>query len=105
MGHALRSLRLAGPFGSAQGRLAGRPSPHRHIGADVMTSKPKGMGLGIALGAALGAVAGVLAGHVAIWLGIGIAIGMAIGTSFRSREGQCPECAAVHRTHELRVKS
>jgi len=84
---------------------ARRPSPHKHIGADVMTRKPKGMGLGIALGAALGAVAGVLAGHVAIWLGIGIAIGVAIGASFRSTGSQCPECAAVHRTHELKAKS
>jgi hypothetical protein len=45
------------------------------------------------------------AGHVAIWLGIGIAIGVAIGASFRSKGSQCPECAAVHRTHELKAKS
>ena len=63
------------------------------IGAEVMTSKPRGVGLGIAFGAALGAVAGVLAGHVAIWLALGIAIGVAIGASFRSRVSQCPECA------------
>jgi len=67
-----------------------------------MKSKPNGMGLGIALGAALGAVAGVLAGHIAVWLGIGIAIGMAIGATFRSRGSQCPECAEMHRAHEMR---
>jgi len=71
----------------------------RSNGADVMNSKPRGMGLGIALGAALGAVAGVLAGHIAIWLGIGIAIGMAIGATFRRKETDCPECVAMHRMH------
>ena len=70
-----------------------------------MARESKYAGLGIALGAAGGAVAGVLAGHVAIWLGIGIAIGVAIGASFRSKGGQCPECAAVHRTHVLKAKS
>jgi uncharacterized membrane protein YgaE (UPF0421/DUF939 family) len=65
-----------------------------------MTSKPKGMGLGIALGAGLGIVAGVLAGNMAVWLSIGVAIGVAIGASLRRKESDCPECAAVHRTHE-----
>jgi hypothetical protein len=68
-----------------------------------MTNKSKLAGLGIALGAVLGAVAGVLAGHIAIWLGIGVAIGMAIGGTFRrSREAECPECAEIHRAHEMR---
>jgi uncharacterized membrane protein YoaK (UPF0700 family) len=65
-----------------------------------MTSKPKGMGLGIALGAALGAILGVAAGHIAIWLALGVAIGIAIGSTVRRKEVDCPECAAVHRQHE-----
>jgi len=64
-----------------------------------MTSKPKYTGLGIALGAALGAVAGVMAGHIAIWLGAGIAIGMVLGATFRRKETECPECAAMHKMH------
>ena len=63
-------------------------------------NKSKHTGLGIALGAGLGTVAGVLAGHIALWLSIGIAIGVAIGTTFRRKESECPECAAVHRSHE-----
>jgi len=66
-----------------------------------MANKSKLTGLGIALGAALGAVAGVLAGHMAIWLAVGIAIGVAIGASLRRNETSCPECAAIHRAHEL----
>lgn len=66
-----------------------------------MNRKSKGIGAGIASGAALGAVAGVLAGHVAIWLGIGIAIGVALGASFRRTEKVCPECAVIHRKHEV----
>jgi len=87
-----------------------RPSPHEQAPYEpgkqewIMTNKSKHTGLGIALGAALGAVAGVLAGHIAVWLGIGIAIGMALGASFRSKEGECPECAALHRTHETNQK-
>ena len=69
-----------------------------------MNGKSKHTGLGIALGTALGAVAGVLAGHIAIWLGIGVAIGMALGASVRRRENECPECAALHRAHELNQK-
>lgn len=69
-----------------------------------MASKSKYTGLGIALGAALGAVAGVLAGHIAVWLGIGIAIGMGLGASFRGTERECPECAALHRSHEVNQK-
>jgi uncharacterized membrane protein YoaK (UPF0700 family) len=65
-----------------------------------MANKSKYTGLGIALGAALGAAAGVLAGHVAMWLGIGVAIGMVLGASFRSKQHDCPECAAIHRAHE-----
>ncbi len=68
-----------------------------------MASKSKHTGLGIALGAALGAVAGVLAGHVAIWLGIGIAIGMMLGASVRRTQNQCPQCAALHHSHEDRA--
>jgi hypothetical protein len=67
-------------------------------------SKPKYTGLGIALGAALGAVAGVMAGHVAIWLGIGVAIGMVLGASVRRVEKECPECAAIHKKHEVRTR-
>ena len=69
-----------------------------------MNDKSKHTGLGIALGAALGAVAGVLAGHIAVWLGIGVAIGMALGASVRRREKECPECAALHRAHEVNQK-
>jgi uncharacterized membrane protein YoaK (UPF0700 family) len=69
-----------------------------------MASKSKYTGLGIALGAALGAVAGVLAGHIAIWLGIGIAIGMVLGASFHRAEERCPECAAIHRKHEVKTR-
>jgi hypothetical protein len=69
-----------------------------------MANKSKHTGLGIALGAALGAVAGVLAGHIAVWLGIGIAIGMALGASFHGKEKECPECAALHRAHEVNQK-
>ena len=65
-----------------------------------MNHKPKYAGLGIALGAGLGAVAGVLAGNMAVRLSIGVAIGVAIGASLRRKESDCPECAAVHRTHE-----
>jgi hypothetical protein len=67
-------------------------------------SKSTHTGLGIALGAALGVVAGVLAGHIAVWLGIGIAIGMALGASSPSKHRGCPECAALHPTHETNQK-
>ena len=67
-----------------------------------MTNKSKLNGLGIALGAALGAVFGVLAGHVGIWLAIGVAIGLVIGASFRLKQPDCPQCAQIHRAHELR---
>jgi uncharacterized membrane protein YoaK (UPF0700 family) len=67
-----------------------------------MTNKSKYAGLGIALGAVLGAVFGVLAGHMGVWLVIGVAIGMVIGASFRRREAECPQCAQIHRAHELR---
>jgi hypothetical protein len=69
-----------------------------------MANKSKLTGLGIALGAALGAVAGVLAGHIAIWLGIGIAIGMALGAPFWRAERECPECAVIHRKHEVKAE-
>jgi hypothetical protein len=67
-----------------------------------MTNKSKHAGLGIALGALLGAVFGVLAGNMGVWLVIGIAIGVLIGASFRSKEPACPQCAQIHRAHELR---
>jgi len=67
-----------------------------------MTNKPKYTGLGIALGAALGAVLGVLAGNMGVWLAIGIVIGMLIGASFRRKTTECPECAQIHRAHELK---
>lgn len=67
-----------------------------------MTSKPKYAGLGLALGALLGAVFGILAGHVGAWLAIGVAIGMVLGVSMRKKEPACPECAAMHRVHEMR---
>ena len=67
-----------------------------------MNSKPKLTGLGIVLGAALGAVFGVVAGHMGIWLAAGIAIGLALGPLFRRREPGCPQCEALHRTHEVR---
>jgi hypothetical protein len=65
-------------------------------------NRPKHTGLGIALGAALGAVFGVLAGHMGIWLAFGVAIGLLIGASLRRKETECPECAQIHRAHELR---
>jgi uncharacterized membrane protein YoaK (UPF0700 family) len=67
-----------------------------------MAGKSKYAGLGIALGAALGTVAGVMAGHIALWLALGIAIGVAIGSSFRRKGSECPSCAAVHQTHEVK---
>ena len=70
-----------------------------------MNRKPKFAGLGIALGAALGAVAGVIAGNVGVWLAIGVAIGLAIGMSVRRKTPDCPECEALHRTHELRSRA
>jgi len=66
-----------------------------------MTSKPKYAGLGIAIGAVLGAIAGVLAGNIGAWLAIGVAVGILIGMSIRRRAVECPECAAIHRTHEI----
>lgn len=68
----------------------------------VMTNNSKLHGLGIALGAALGAVFGVMAGHVGIWLAIGMAIGVLVGASFRRKQTDCPQCAQLHRAHELR---
>jgi len=65
-----------------------------------MTSKSKHTGLGLALGAALGAVFGVLAGHVGAWLAIGVAIGMLLGASLRSKQPECPQCAALHQSHQ-----
>jgi hypothetical protein len=67
-----------------------------------MTNKSKHAGLGIALGVALGAVFGVVAGHLGVWLALGVAIGMVLGASFRREATECPECAQIHRTHEMR---
>jgi len=66
-----------------------------------MTNKSKLNGLGIALGAALGAIFGVVAGHVGIWLAIGVAIGMLLGATFSRKQTDCPQCAQLHRAHEL----
>jgi len=65
-----------------------------------MTSKSKHAGLGLALGAVLGAVFGVLAGHVGAWLAIGVAIGMVLGASVRAKRPECPQCAALHQSHQ-----
>ena len=54
------------------------------------------------MGAVLGAVFGVLAGHVGIWLAMGVAIGMVLGATFRRKQTDCPQCAQIHRAHELR---
>ncbi len=70
-----------------------------------MNRKPKYAGLGIALGAAMGAVAGVMAGNMGVWLAIGVAIGLVIGMSVRRKPGECPECEALHRTHEPVLKA
>jgi hypothetical protein len=67
-----------------------------------MKNKSRHAGWGIALGAALGTVFGVMAGHVGVWLAIGVAIGMVLGASFRRKETECPECAQIHRGHEVR---
>jgi hypothetical protein len=67
-----------------------------------MTNKSKHTGWGIALGAGLGTVFGVMAGHIGIWLALGIGIGVAIGASIRPKQPSCPECAAVHKAHEMR---
>jgi lipoprotein signal peptidase len=69
-----------------------------------MTNKSKSTGFVIVLGAALGAVFGVLAGHVGIWLAIGVAIGMLLGASFHRKQTECPQCAQIHRAHELKSK-
>ncbi|HEX6824556.1 MAG TPA: hypothetical protein VF123_21025 [Candidatus Sulfotelmatobacter sp.] len=66
-----------------------------------MKVKPRYAGLGIALGAALGAVFGVVAGNVGVWLAIGIAIGVAIGASWQRKKPECPDCAAIHSSHEV----
>lgn len=65
-------------------------------------NQPKYTGVGIALGAALGAALGVAAGHLAIWLAIGVAIGVAIGSNFRRKGSDCPACAEIHQSHEMR---
>jgi hypothetical protein len=65
-----------------------------------MKVKPRYGGLGIALGAALGAVFGVIAGNVGVWLAVGIAIGVAIGASWKRKGPDCPDCAAIHSSHE-----
>jgi hypothetical protein len=67
-----------------------------------MNNKSKYTGLGIALGAALGAVFGVMTGHIGVWLAIGVAIGLALGASLRRKPTDCPQCAHIHRAHEVR---
>lgn len=70
-----------------------------------MKSKPKFAGWAVALGATLGVIAGAMAGNIGAWLAIGVAIGIAIGTSVRRKTPDCPECEALHRTHELRSRA
>jgi hypothetical protein len=78
------------------------PEAGLQSGEDCMTSKTKyASGLGIALGAALGAAAGILAGNVGAWLAIGLALGIVVGMSLRRKTTECPDCAAVHRAHEI----
>jgi hypothetical protein len=67
-----------------------------------MKRESKHTGWIIALGAALGAVAGVVAGNIGVWLGIGVAIGVALGIALGRKETDCPECAEMHRAHEVR---
>ena len=66
-----------------------------------MNSKLKLAGVGIVLGALLGAVFGVMAGHVGVWLAVGVAIGMSLGVWIRRKGTDCPECAQIHRAHEM----
>lgn len=65
-----------------------------------MPKERKYTGLGIALGAALGAVFGVIAGNMGVWLAVGIAIGVALGASWTRKRPDCPECAAMHHSHQ-----
>ncbi|HEY3973344.1 MAG TPA: hypothetical protein VGM18_10090 [Candidatus Sulfotelmatobacter sp.] len=69
-----------------------------------MASKPNYVALGLSLGAALGVAVGVMAGNVGVWLALGVAIGMVLGASFPRREPKCPQCAQIHRAHEIRSK-
>jgi hypothetical protein len=62
--------------------------------------RSKHPGLGIALGAALGAVFGVVAGNIGVWLAAGVAIGVAIGAGWKRNRSDCPQCAAMHESHE-----
>jgi len=70
-----------------------------------MNNKSKHTGVGLALGAALGAAFGVMAGHIGAWLAIGVAIGMLLGASFLRKQAECPQCAQIHRAHEMRDPS
>jgi len=45
---------------------------------------------------------GVMSGNIGVWLAIGVAIGMVLGASIRRKEPECPQCAQMHRVHELR---
>ena len=65
-----------------------------------MPVETKHPGLGIALGAALGAALGVIAGNIGVWLAVGVAIGVAIGAAWRRNSLDCPQCAAMHESHE-----
>ncbi len=61
-------------------------------------------GLGIALGAALGAVLGAIAGNGGVWIAVGIALGVALGTALRRKEGNCTDCAEIHRRCEVKAE-
>ena len=66
-----------------------------------MSRNSKYTGWGLALGAAMGAAFGVAAGNIGTWLAVGVAIGMALGYLARgNKEPNCPQCEAMHRTHE-----
>jgi len=66
-----------------------------------MRDKSKLTAWGLTLGAALGIAVGVATGQIGVWLAIGVAIGLALGSAFRQKEPVCPQCAAMHRAHEL----
>ncbi|HET6175839.1 MAG TPA: hypothetical protein VFE61_02830 [Candidatus Sulfotelmatobacter sp.] len=67
-----------------------------------MKKKPNYTAWGLSLGAGLGTAVGVMAGNIGVWLALGVAIGMVLGASFRRKGTDCPDCAEIHRAHEVR---